>query len=92
MKLQEHWEEKPTEEAPKTQAFAGGIGAPLLLIMASAWLNPGLILLKKAALAGFLKATSVAGGVAGYSTATVPLAEIRKTCLKAIDAFEEEDV
>lgn len=92
MRLDEYWEENPVDTNAKTSAVAGGMGAPLLLMYAGAWLNPGLLLLKKALLLGAVKASSLAGGVMGYRSATNHEDQVRKTCLKAFEAFETEGI
>ena len=91
MKLAEFWEENPGEAAPKTQAFAGMLGAPLLLFFVANKFAPGVFLLKKAAFAALGKGSAAAGGVLGYKTANDHIDAVRATVLKAIDAYQKEE-
>jgi protein kinase-like protein len=92
LKLEEFWESKPTQGNAKSNIFMGMVGAPLLLVFFSGWLAPGLIFLKKAAIAGAMKTSTAVGGVLGLATAKDHLKEIRKTCLKAIDNFDLKEL
>ena len=82
------WEENPTGAAPKSKAFIGMLGAPLMLVFFGGLAAPGLVFLKKAALAGLMKASSVAGGAVGYATADDHGLAVRKACVKALDSFK----
>lgn len=88
LKLMEFWEENPTGAAPKSKAFIGMLGAPLMLVFFGGLAAPGLVFLKKAALAGLVKASSVAGGAVGYATADDHALAVRKACVKALDSFK----
>jgi hypothetical protein len=92
LKLEEHWEEVPTDGNTKSNIALGVLGGPLMLVFFAGWLGPGLIFLKKAMLAGLVKTSAAVGGALGYATASDHLKEIRKTCLKAIDSFNLEDL
>lgn len=92
MKLTEHWEDHPGKAAPKTQAFAGMVGAPLLLFFVANLVSPGFLFLNTAKMFALMKASAVMGGSTGYLTASDHVDAVRKTCLKAIDLFEKEGI
>lgn len=92
LKLEEYWEMTPTEASPKSNALVGALGAPVMLLFFSGLVGPGLVFLKKAALAGLLKTTSATGAILGYGTSADHLQKVRKACLKALDAFEKEEI
>lgn len=92
MKVEEFWESQETDATPKANAVVGFMGAPLLLMFFGHLAGAGLVLLKKAAVAGVLKASAAAGGVAGYTTAGGHTEAVRNTCFKAIEAFESEEL
>lgn len=92
LKLVEHWQENPGEAAPRAQALAGMMGAPLFLFFLANAVSPGLLFLKTAAVSALAKASAAFGGTAGYLTATDHLDAVRKTCLKAIEAFLKEEL
>lgn len=92
LKLEEYWEENPSEVDPKDRFFVGALSAPLLLLFFGWTIGPGLALMKAVGLGGLMKATAAAGGVAGAVTARDHLQAVRKACLKSIDAFEKEEI
>lgn len=92
LKLEEYWEENPGEAAPRAQALAGMLGTPLVLMFVASKFAPALLLFKKATLAAIGKATATAGGVVGYNTANDHVDAVRATVLKAIDAFQKEEI
>lgn len=92
VKLQDFWDDNPTEANPKAQALVGMLGAPALLMFFSGLVGPGLILLKKAAGFALLKSSSAAGALIGYATASDQEEKVRKACLKAMEAFDKEDL
>jgi len=92
LKLVEFWEEIPGDAAPKTQAAVGMAGAPLFLFFLANLVSPGFLFLKTAAALAVAKSTALAGGAVGYLTATDHVDAVRKTCIKAIDAFEKEEL
>jgi serine/threonine protein kinase len=92
MKLTEYWEDVPGDASPKVQAFAGMAGAPLFLFFLANLVNPGFLFLKTAGVALAAKTSAVVGGATGYLTASDHVDAVRKTCIKAIDAFEKEEI
>lgn len=92
MKLKEHWLENPGQAAPKTQALAGMMGAPLFLFFLANLVSPGFLFLKSATVTALAKTSVLLGGSTGYLTATDHVEAVRGVCLKAIDLFEKEGV
>lgn len=92
VKVAEFWELQAGDATPKSNALVGMLGAPLVLLFLGNVVGSGFLLLKNAALAGLLKGSALVGGAVGYATATSELEQLRKTCMKAIEAFESEEL
>lgn len=92
LKLEEFWEENPTEANTANRFTFGLLGTPIMLLFFGWSVGPGLAVLKAIGLGGLLKGSALAGGTAGALTARDHWMAVRKTCLQAIKAFEKENI